>query len=319
LVADQLAVIDARAINSLPIGRDENGQEIVARVGRYGSYLQRGEQNASIPDDLPPDALTLAKALELLDLPSGDRQLGVDAETSLPVLARNGRFGAYVQLGEPEKGSKEKPRTCSLLKNQSLDTLTLEDALQLLTLPRTVGVDPADQQPVVAQLGRYGPYVSKGKESRSLEKEEDLFDISLDDALKVLAQPRQRKQRAAAAPLRELGVDAVSGKPITLHEGRFGLYVTDGQTNGSLRQSDTKDGIDTDRAQELLQLRRERGPSKKRPKKATKKKSAAKKATRKKAAPGKKTAAKKGAAKEKGAGKKVSRGPTKKKAAKKKG
>ncbi len=321
LVADQLSEIDARAINTLPLGTDSEGREIAVRVGRYGAYLQRGEETASIADDLPPDMLTVELAENLLAQPSGDRELGKDPETGLTVLAKTGRFGSYVQLGEPEKGSKEKPHTCSLMKHQTVDTLSLEEALELLSLPREVGIDPSDGKTITAQLGRYGPYVSKGTDSRSLEKEEQVFKVTLDEALALFAQPRRRPKRAQSEPLKELGTDAVSGQPITLREGRFGLYVTDGETNASLRKGDTADSIDNERSQELLQLRRERTPVKKKKKKAAAKKSAAtkkgaaKKGAAKKATSKKKAAAKKSAAAKKGAGKKAT--PKKKAAAKK--
>jgi DNA topoisomerase-1 len=255
LVSD-LGAIDAREINSLEIG-----DGIVLRVGRYGPYLERGEQRASVPDELAPDELTLEKAEELLAQPSGDRELGTDPETGLTITARTGRYGPYVTEVLPE-GAKEKPRTASLFKTMALDTVTLEDALQLLELPRVVGVAP-DGEEVVARNGRYGPYVQKDKESRSLSSEEQLFTISLDDALALLAQPRQRRgQRAAAKPLRELGTDPAAGREIVLKEGRFGPYVTDGETNASLRKGDDPETVTLDRALELLTERRAKGPAK---------------------------------------------------------
>ncbi len=205
LVSD-LGAIDAREINSLEIG-----DGIVLRVGRYGPYLERDGKRASVPEELAPDELTVERAEELLSQPSGDRELGTHPETGLPIVARTGRYGPYVTEVLPED-SKEKPRTASLFKTMSLDTVTLEDALRLLQLPRVVGVAP-DGEEVDARNGRYGPYVQKGKESRSLEAEEQLFTISLEDALALLAQPRQRRGRGAAAkPLRELGTDPVGGK-----------------------------------------------------------------------------------------------------------
>jgi DNA topoisomerase I len=284
LVAERLNEIDARAINSLPLGRDEQGRDIIIRVGRYGPYLQREDVTASIPEDLPPDEMTLAKASELLEAPSGDRLLGTDDATGLPVYVRSGRFGSYVQLGEA--GGKEKPRTGSLLKSMQPSEMTLEDALRMLSLPRVVGEHPEQKQPVTAQLGRYGPYISCGKDSRSLEKEEDVFSVTLEQALALFAQPKTRGQRKAAEPIKELGVDEYSGGTITLREGRFGLYVTDGETNASLRKDDSPDGIDNARAQELLHQRRERAPVKK---KKAKKKAAA---SAEKAAVGKKKASK---------------------------
>jgi DNA topoisomerase-1 len=260
LVAERLNEIDARAINTLHLGRDADGQEILVRVGRYGPYLQRGDQTASLPEDLPPDEVTLEKAAELLAAPSGDRLLGSDPATEQPVYVRAGRFGAYVQLGEA--GGKEKPRTASLLRSMLPATATLEDALKMLSLPRTVGVD-ASGTPITAQLGRYGPYISCGKESRSLEREEDVFELSLERANALLAEPKPRGRRAAKEPLKELGADGVSGGTITVREGRFGLYVTDGETNASLRNEDTLENITTERAQELLSGRRGRAPVKK--------------------------------------------------------
>jgi DNA topoisomerase-1 len=236
------------------------------RVGRYGPYVQRGEDRASIPEDLAPDELTVDKALELLNAPSEDRVLGIDPESSLTVVARAGRYGPYVQLGEVNGDSKEKPRTASLFKTMSLDTVTLDDALRLLSLPRVVGTDPADGQDITAQNGRYGPYIKKGSDSRSLESEEHLFTITLDEALAVLAEPKRRGGRNAEPkpPLRELGPDPVSGKPVVVKEGRFGPYVTDGETNASLRKDDEVETIEIARAAELLQDRRDRGPAPKR-------------------------------------------------------
>src|SRR5690348_4815435 len=255
LVSD-LGAIDAREINSLEIG-----DGIVLRVGRYGPYLERDGQRASVPEELAPDELTLEKAEELLSQPSGDRELGTHPETGLPIVARTGRYGPYVTEVPPED-SKEKPRTASLFKTMSLDTIGLDDAVRLLEIPRVVGV-PEDGEEVVARNGRYGPYVQKGKESRSLESEEQLFTIDLQGALALLAQPRQRRgQRAATKPLRELGADPVGGKEIVLKEGRFGPYVTDGETNASLRKGDDPDTVTLDRAVELLAERRAKGPAK---------------------------------------------------------
>ena len=256
LVSD-LGAIDAREINSLEIG-----DGIVLRVGRYGPYLERGEQRASVPEELAPDELTVERAEELLAQPSGDRELGTDPATGLTITARTGRYGPYVSEVLPE-GSKEKPRTASLFKTMSLDTVTLDDALRLLQLPRVVGV-ASDGEEVTARNGRYGPYVQKEKESRSLESEEQLLTISLEEALALLAQPKQRRgQRAATKPLRELGTDPVGGKEIVLKEGRFGPYVTDGETNASLRKGDDMETVTLDRALELLAERRAKGPAKK--------------------------------------------------------
>ncbi len=256
MVSSQLAEIDARAVNSIPVGVDESGVEIIARVGRYGPYLERGEDRASIPEDLAPDELTTEKAQELLAMPSGDQVLGTDPETELPVIARAGRFGPYVQLGEPAEGSKEKPRTASLFKSMSLDDVTLEQALQLLTLPRLLGTDPTDDEPIEALNGRYGPYIRKGKESRSIETEEQLFTVTLDDALKLLAEPKRRRGQQTAAPLKEFGNDPSSGKPVVLKSGRYGPYVTDGDTNASLRKGDDPETLTEERAYELIADRR---------------------------------------------------------------
>ncbi len=256
MVSSQLAEIDARAVNSIPVGVDESGIEIIARVGRYGPYLERGEDRASIPEDLAPDELTREKALELLAMPSGDRVLGTDPGTELPVVAKAGRFGPYVQLGELEEGSKEKPRTASLFKSMSLDDVSLEQALQLLTLPRLLGTDPTDDEPVEALNGRYGPYIRKGKESRSIETEEELFTVTLDDALKLLAEPKKRRGQRTAAPLKEFGNDPSSGKPVVLKSGRYGPYVTDGETNASLRKGDDPETLTEERAYELIADRR---------------------------------------------------------------
>ncbi|HEX9620796.1 MAG TPA: type I DNA topoisomerase [Polyangiaceae bacterium] len=299
LVAEQLGVIDARAINSLPLGSDAEGREIVVRVGRYGAYLQRGDQNASVPDDLAPDELTLERAAELLEAPSGDRELGPHPETAQPVFVRNGRFGAYVQLGAADGG--EKPKTSSLLSTMTPDNVTLADAVELLALPRTVG--QVGGEPITVQLGRYGPYVTHGKENRSLENEGQLFTLTLDEAKALLAQPRQRMRRTAREPLREIGQDPVSGKAITLRQGRFGPYVTDGETNASLRRGDVPEQLAPERAFELLAERRERGPAA--PKRGSKKRATKKRAagdaggakkTRAKSGGGKKKAGKKRAA-----------------------
>jgi DNA topoisomerase-1 len=273
LVAERLNEIDARAINSLPLGKDADGRDIVVRVGRYGPYLQREDQTASIPEDLPPDELSIERASQLLEAPSGDRLLGTDPATELPVYVRSGRFGAYVQLGEA--GGKEKPRTGSLLKSMTPATMTLEDALRMLSLPRVVGMHGESQLPITAQLGRYGPYISTGKDSRSLEKEEDVFTITEAEALALLAQPKTRGRRKTAEPIKELGKDEFSGGTITLREGRFGLYVTDGETNASLTKGDSPESIDNARAQELLHQRRERGPVQKKKAKKRAGKSAA--------------------------------------------
>jgi DNA topoisomerase-1 len=255
LVSD-LGEIDARAVNSLPIG-----DGIVLRVGRYGPFVERGEERASVPEDLAPDELTVEKAAELLAAPSGDRILGVHPEWSREIAVRTGRYGPYV-TEILEEGSTEKPRAASLFQSMSPETVTLEDALRLLSLPRSLGADPADGEEVTAQNGRYGPYVKKGTESRSLESEEQLFTVTLDEALALLAQPKQRRGRGQAKPpLRDLGPDPASGKQVVLKEGRFGPYVTDGETNASLRRGDDPESVTIERAAELLADRRSKGPA----------------------------------------------------------
>jgi DNA topoisomerase-1 len=249
LVTDQLDEIDARAVNSIPIPRSE----AVVRVGRYGPYLERGDQRISLPPDIAPDELTAEKAEELLAQPDA-RVLGVDPETGRDVVVRSGRYGPYVTELLPE-GSEEKPRTASLFASMSPESVTLEDALRLLSLPRVVG--ELDGEEVTAQNGRYGPYVKKGDESRSLENEEDIFTVTLDQARALFAEPpRRRGRRAARGPLKELGEDPATGKKIVLRDGRFGPYVTDGETNASLRRGDTVEGMTIERAAELLAEKR---------------------------------------------------------------
>ena len=257
LVSD-LGAIDAREINSIDIGGG-----IVVRVGRYGPYLERDGQRANVPEDIVPDELTVERATELLEQPSGDRSLGTEPETGREIVARTGRYGPYVTEVLPED-SKEKPRTASIFKTMAPETVTLEEALQLLSLPRVLGVGE-DGEEIVARNGRYGPYVQKGKESRSLTSEEQLLTIGLDEALTVLAQPRERRGRQAAPPLKELGPDPSSGKPIVVKAGRYGPYVTDGETNASLRQGDDPEQLALERAVELLAERRAKGPAAKRP------------------------------------------------------
>ena len=249
LVTEHLDEIDARAVNSIEIP----GSDAVVRVGRYGPYLEHGEQRASLPVDLAPDELTPEKIDELLAQPDS-KSLGVDPETGLEILVRSGRYGPYVTEALPE-GSDEKPRTASLLSSMSPQTITLEEALRLLSLPRIVG--EIDGEPVTAQNGRYGPYIKRGEESRSLENEEQLFTVTLEDARALLAEPpRRRGRRAARGPLKELGTDTATGKPIVVKDGRFGPYVTDGETNASLRRGDTPEAVTLERAVELLAERR---------------------------------------------------------------
>ncbi|HEX3538943.1 MAG TPA: type I DNA topoisomerase [Acidimicrobiales bacterium] len=303
LVHEQLGEIDAREINSIPIGDD-----IVVRVGRYGPYIQRGEDRAPVPEDLAPDELTVERAEELLGAGSSERVIGVDPASGQPVMARAGRFGPYVQLGE---GNGTKPKTQSLLAGMALETVTLEQALQLLSLPRVLGAD-TDGEVIEATHGRYGPYLKKGADSRSLEGDAQLFTVTLEEARALFAQPKPGRGARAAAALRDLGPDPVSGQAISVKEGRFGPYVTDGVTNASLRKGDTVEGVTLERAAELLAARREAAPVKRG---AAKRSAGARKASpaAKKAAPTKKagTGAKKVAGAKKAAGVKKAAGAKK--------
>jgi DNA topoisomerase-1 len=301
LVTD-LGAIDAREISSFPLS-----DEITLRVGRYGPYVEKasaveGEpgQRADVPDEMPPDELTVELAEELLAKPSGEIVLGTDPQSGHPLIAKDGRYGPYVTEvlpeGTPKTGKNAvKPRTASLFQSMALDTVTLEDALRLLSLPRVVGTDPEGNE-ITAQNGRYGPYLKRGTDSRSLTAEDQLFTITLDEALAIYAQPKQRGRAAAAAPLKELGTDPVSEKPVVVKDGRFGAYVTDGETNATLRKDDDVETLTPERAYELLAEKRARGPVKKTAKKAPAKKAAAKKTVAKKTV-AKKTATAKTAAK----------------------
>ena len=258
---------------------------------------------------MTPDELTLEAAVTLLKAPKGDTPMG--EHEGYPVFAKSGRYGPYVQWGTmdvPPEGM-EKPKMTSLFKTMNIDRLSMQDALDLLSLPRTVGADPTDGELITAQNGRYGPYVNKGKESRSLQTEEQLLTVTLEEALALLATPRVfGKGRAAAKPpLREFGIDPASEKPVVGKEGKFGDYITDGETNAGLTRGDRMEQMTNERAYELLQLRREYieangGPKKKKAggRKVAAKKTAVKKAAAKKA-PAKKAAAKKAAPKKKAA------------------
>ena len=309
-LVDNLGEIDARAVNSIEIG-----EGITLRVGRYGPYLEDAEgKRANVPADLAPDELTVDKARELFTRAADDgRELGVDPVSGHVIIAKDGRYGPYVTevLPEPEetaeteatktaktakstkakktaKAAKPKPRTASLLRSMDLSTVTLEQALDLLSLPRVVGQDPESGEDITAQNGRYGPYLKKGTDSRSLETEEQIFTVTLEQALEIFAQPKRRRGQAAArGPLRELGQDPATDKPVVIKDGRFGPYITDGQTNVTVPRSEDPATISAERAFELLADKRAKGPAKKR----TTKKTTAKKATTKK------TTTKKGAAK----------------------
>jgi len=304
-LVSELGDIDARQLATFPVRETDGGETgVVLRVGRYGPYVEDADGNrGNVPDDLPPDELTADAACELLANPAGaERELGTDPDTGRRIVAKNGRYGPYVTeplADDAPKGARA--RTGSLLQGMDLDTITLEEALRVLSLPRTVGTDPASGEPITAQNGRYGPYLKKGTDSRSLETEAQLFTLSLDEALAIYAQPKQRGRQAARAPLRELGDDPGSGKPVTVKEGRFGPYVTDGESNATLRKGDDPQTVTIERAAELLADKRAKGPApRKRPAaKATKKtakKSTAKKSTAKKST-AEKSAAKRSAAK----------------------
>ncbi|MDO5093055.1 MAG: type I DNA topoisomerase [Propionibacteriaceae bacterium] len=280
----ELGDIDARGLSTFPLG--DSGIDV--RVGRYGPYVEAADgRRANIPDDLPPDALTVVVAEELLAKPlDEERELGVDPATDRMVVAKNGRFGPYVTEVLPEDAPKSaKPRTASLLKSMSLDTVDLATAQRLLSLPRVVGQD-AEGVDITAQNGRYGPYLKKGSDSRSLTSEDQIFDITLEEALAIYAAPKTRGRAAAAAPLKEFGADPASGKPVVLKSGRFGPYVTDGETNATLRRDDSPEEITPERAFELLAEKRAKGPS---PRRTTRKATAKKTTTAKKSAAAKKT------------------------------
>jgi DNA topoisomerase-1 len=304
MVTEQLAEIDARSINSIPLFTDENGREVIVRVGRYGPYLQRtlpgeqsegdGDDRATLPEGVAPDELNPEKVDELFLGGGGERKLGEHPDTGEPIVIKSGRFGPYVSSGD---------KRASLLRSQSPDSLGLTEALKLLSLPRLVGKDP-DGNEVFAAAGRYGPYVKRGEDFRSLESEEQIFTVGIEDALALLAAPKARQRRAAAPPLRELGEDPATKKPVVIKDGRFGPYVTDGESNASLRRGQSVEEMTIEQASEMLAEKRERGPAPKKaakkapakkaaPEKATATKAAAKKAApaAKKAAPAKKTTA----------------------------
>ena len=291
-LALDLGVIDARATNTMNLS-----ETIEIRVGRYGAYLQENipdqdRKLANIPEGLAPDELTLAKAIELLAAPSGERELGTDPKTGLEVVAKSGRFGPYIteifteapvelnDKGEVKKKRKKadapKPKTASLLSTMNLDTITLDDALQLLSLPRTLGTNSAGDE-ITVQNGRYGPYLKAGTDSRTLTSEDQLFSINLEQALDIYSKPKERRRGVAKPPLKELGVDPGTEKQVIIKDGRFGMYVTDGETNATLRRGDTLEAMTLERGLELLAGRRaweaENGPS---PKKSRKKAAKAK-------------------------------------------
>jgi DNA topoisomerase I len=272
----ELGEIDARKLSTFEIADPDalatGAPKVVVRVGRYGTYVEDEEgRRANVADDLPPDELTIDLARELLAKPAGEeRELGLDPETSRMIVAKNGRFGPYVTEILPEDSPKSvKPRTASLFSSMSLDSVGLDQALELMSLPRIVGTDE-DGVEITAQNGRYGPYLKKGSDSRSLEGEDQIFSITLPEAQAIYAQPKQRGRAAAKPPLKELGDDPASGRPMIIKEGRFGAYVTDGEVNATLRRGDDVETITVERAAELLAEKRAKGPApKKRPAKRT--------------------------------------------------
>jgi DNA topoisomerase I len=287
-VDEALEKVDAAEMNTFPLGMDSSGEMVVAKPGRYGPYVKRGDDTAAIPEGLPPDELTLEKALELLAAPKGDTPIGEDPDSGLPVYVKTGRYGPYVQLGDADTlPEDEKPKMESLFSDMDPAEVTLEDALRLLSLPRVVGTDEDTGLPVLARNGRYGPFVSKGDDkgadTRSLESEDQIFTVTMDQARALFAQPKRRRGQAAPKPpLRELGKDLVTDRPVVVKEGRYGPYVTDGETNASLRKGDLVEEVTLERASELLQIRRETAPKKTSKKSPAKKRAAAeKKATKK--------------------------------------
>jgi DNA topoisomerase-1 len=315
-VEENLDAIDAAAINTFPLGHDPDGVPVVVKPGKYGPYVKRGDDTAGVPDDLAPDELTIAKALELLALPKSDEPIGeIDG---YPVYAKNGRYGPYVQWGDQDDlpPGLTKPKMSSLFATMSLGRITIDDAEKLLQLPRSLGADPVDGEEIIASNGRYGPYIAKGKEYRSLDAEDQLFEIDLERASAIFQLPkvfrRGNRNLAAAGPLREFGTDPVSERAVVAKDGKFGVYVTDGETNASIGKGDRIEEMLPERAFELLAIRREQvaakgGPAKKtvakKPvtKKTTAKKTTARKTTARKTT-AKKTTAKKTAAKKPAAG-----------------
>jgi len=283
-LAADLGAIDAQQINTMKMG-----ENIEIRVGRYGAYLQEGAGDdrkfANIPEGLAPDELTLQRAIELLAAPSGERELGIDPSTGLRVIAKSGRFGPYVTEvfpeGTSEDGKKPRetkaaptPKTASLLSTMSLDTITIDEALKLLSLPRSLGFDSQSGEEITVQNGRYGPYLKRGRDSRALTSDEEIFSINLDQAEAIYKQPKMKRRGVAKPPLREVGVDPETKKAVIIKDGRFGMYVTDGETNATLRRGDTVEAMTIERALELLAGRRaweiENGGVSKKPKRAKK-------------------------------------------------
>lgn len=278
-LTEDLGAIDARGIATMPI----RGTDAVLRVGRYGAYVERGEERANIPLSTAPDELTAELAEQLLLEPSGDRELGLHPDTELMIVAKSGRYGPYVTENLPEGSPKSaKPRTASLFSYMKPSDVSLEQAISLLSLPRVVGIDPDSAEEITSQNGRYGPYLMKGKDSRSLDNEDRIFEVTLAEALQLYSQPKVRRGRGqAAGPLREIGIDPSSGKLIVVKEGRFGAYVTDGEINATLRVADDPMSVGLDRASDLIAERRAKGPSPKKVAKRAPAKKTAKKVAKK--------------------------------------
>jgi len=263
------AEIDPRQACTLPLGRDFQSREITVRVGKFGPYVERGDERASIPAGMAPDELTIAVAEELLVKGANPGILGQDPATGKTIYVKVGRFGPYVMLGE----QGEEPKMKSLLPGQTPETLTLDQALQLLTLPREVGIDPATQEPIRADLGRYGPYLRKGTDSRSLPSPESIFTTTLDQALEIFAKPKSFR-RGQATVLREVGKHPTTELAINLMKGKFGPYVTDGEINASVPRTMSPEQLTLADAVQLIADRAAFAPKKKAPKRPGKKKPA---------------------------------------------
>jgi len=258
--------IDAREVCTVPIGQDDQGRSIVARIGRYGPYLQVDDssQRVTISNDIPPDELNMEMAGKLLEKAAlGDQVLGQDPATGKPVYLKNGRFGYYVQLGDPEvteNGALKrggKPKMASLWPSMRPETITLEEARKLLSFPRTIGEHPETHEPITVQDGRYGPYLKMGEETRSLENHEQMTTLTLDEAVTLLAPP-QRRGRAGRHPAQEIGTHPQTQLPLTVKSGRFGPYVTDGVVNASLPRGMNPEGLTVEKAVELLAAREQK-------------------------------------------------------------
>jgi DNA topoisomerase-1 len=297
LIEDKVEEIDARQVCSIPLGVDDEGRDIVVRVGRYGPFLQRGDLTANVPDKICPDELDIERATALIEeAQKGDEPIGTHPESGLPVYVKLGRYGPYVQLGDPDPDSKTKPKMVSLLKGMSAPEVSLDVAVELLKLPKVVGQDP-DGEDIVVHLGRYGPYIKRGTDTRSLTDDDSVLDLPLARALELLAQEK-RRGRAAASQIKIFeNVEQFGGASIKLLAGRYGPYVTDGEINASLPRDMTEPAeLSLQQALDLLARRRDNPPVKRKKKAKTKTKKKAKKKTSKKKAK-KKTSKKKGSKK----------------------